>query len=144
MTKSINVFTDGGSRGNPGPSAIGVYIEDNNGKEIAGFGKRTGIATNNTAEYKAVVEALSWIGLHKKALSEVETINFFLDSSLVCSQINGLFKIKNANLRNYLYKIRELENNINYKIYYRYIPREKNKRADRLVNHALDSKLQLP
>ena len=58
---TLNVFTDGGARGNPGPSAIGVYITDGNKKEIAGFGKKIGIATNNVAEYKAVLEALSWI-----------------------------------------------------------------------------------
>ena len=58
---SINVFTDGGSRGNPGQASLGVYIESDEGMEIKSIGKRLGIATNNVAEYSAIKEALSWI-----------------------------------------------------------------------------------
>lgn len=139
MIKKLNIFTDGGARGNPGPSAVGVYIEDENGEEVINIGKVIGIATNNTAEYKAVIEALLWIVENKKNLSENTIINFYLDSLLVCSQIKGLFKVKNADLRNYLFKIRELEAEIKNSIYYTHIPREKNKNADALVNKALDT-----
>lgn len=139
MTKTLNIFTDGGARGNPGPAAIGVYIESGEGKEIAGFGKKIGVATNNAAEYKGVMEALIWVVSYQKT-HDVKVLNFYLDSRLVCSQINGLFKIKNADLRNYLLKVRELEGGINCPIHYNHILREKNKKADSFVNQALDSR----
>ena len=139
MIKSLNVFTDGGARGNPGPSAIGVYIEDANNKKISGFGKTIGIATNNVAEYKAVIEALTWIIENKKDLGEDAKINFFLDSRLVCSQIIGLFKVKNADLRNLLFDVRQREAQINFPIFYKHIPREQNTKADAFVNAALDT-----
>lgn len=138
MISNINVFTDGGARGNPGPSAIGVYIESLDGKIISGFGKRIGIATNNVAEYKAVIEALTWIIENKKSFAQDTKINFFLDSKLVCSQIIGLFKVKNADLRNLLFDVRQMEAQIQLPIYYKHIPREKNTKADAFVNQALD------
>lgn len=138
MTNNINVFTDGGARGNPGPSAIGVYIESADGKIISGFGKTIGVATNNVAEYKAVIEALSWIIENKKSMSDDAKVNFFLDSKLVCSQIIGLFKVKNVDLRNLLFDVREREAQINLPIYYKHIPREQNSKADAFVNEALD------
>ncbi len=138
MKKEINIFTDGGSRGNPGPSAIGVFIQGEDGAEIASFGKRIGNATNNVAEYQAAVAALQWLFENQNSLS-ASKVNFYLDSNLVCSQINGVFKIKNATLREYLFKIRQLESEIKLDIYYSHIPREENYRADRLVNLALDS-----
>ncbi len=138
MTNTLNVFTDGGARGNPGASAIGVYITDGNNKKIAGFGKTIGIATNNTAEYKAVIEALDWIIENKKSLSKDTKINFFMDSKLVCSQIIGIFKVKNADLRNLLFDVRQREAQINFPIYYKHIPREHNTKADEFVNSALD------
>lgn len=127
----INVYTDGGARGNPGPAATGIYITSNDGKEILRLGKRIGETTNNTAEYRAVIEALSWI---KENLKEKLTISFFLDSSLVVNQLNGIFKVKEKHLRDLLFRIRQLEQEINTDISYRYIPREKNKVADFLVN----------
>jgi len=106
MNKIINIFTDGGARGNPGPAAIGVYIEDENKKEISSFGKTIGSATNNVAEYRAVVEALLWISNNKDLVLGTASLNFYMDSKLVCSQINRIFKIKNDILKNYLFQIR--------------------------------------
>ncbi len=137
MDGFINVFTDGGARGNPGPAAIGVYITDSNSKEIAGFGKKIGIVTNNVAEYEAVVEALSWIIKNKKNLNITKAF-FFLDSLLVYSQITGLYKVKNSNLRSILFSVREKEEKIGLPIFYKHIPREQNKKADMYVNKALD------
>lgn len=138
MVNIINVFTDGGARGNPGPAAIGVYIEDENNKMIAGFGQQIGFATNNSAEYRAVIKALDWIIENKKSFFKNTKINFFLDSKLVCSQIIGLFKVKNADLRNLLFDVRDREAQINLPMYYRHIPREQNTKADAFVNQALD------
>src|SRR3989304_4407591 len=138
MIKTLNVFTDGGARGNPGPSAIGVYIADENNKKIAGFGKTIGVATNNVAEYQAVIEALSWIIENKKDFSKDAKIYFSLDSKLVCSQIIGLFKVKNVDLRGLLFEVRDREAQISLPIYYKHIPREQNSKADVLVNEVLD------
>ena len=137
----ITINCDGGARGNPGPSATGVYIADEKNKKIAGFGKTTGIATNNAAEYKAVIEALDWVVENKKSLSESVKINFFLDSKLVCSQIIGLFKVKNAGLKDLLLDVRDREGQVNVPIYYKHIPREQNVKADAFVNEALDREL---
>lgn len=144
MIKKLNIFTDGGARGNPGPSAIGVYIENEKGEEVISIGKEIGTATNNTAEYKAVIEAFLWIIENKEKFSESTVINFYLDSLLVCSQIKGLFKVKNADLRTYLFEIRQLEAEIKNPIFYTHIPREKNRKADALVNKALDMAINLP
>ncbi len=138
MINIVNVFTDGGARGNPGTSAIGVYIADGNNKKLTGFGKAIGVATNNVAEYKAVIEALDWIIENKKNLNEDARINFHLDSRLVCSQIIGIFKVKNTDLRNLLMDVRNREAQINFPIFYKNIPREENVKADELVNQALD------
>jgi ribonuclease HI len=138
MVNLINIFTDGGARGNPGPAAIGVYISDENNKKIAGFGKTIGEATNNVAEYSAVIEALDWVIENKHIFSDSAKINFYLDSKLACSQIIGLFKVKNANLRDLLFSVRDREAQIKMPIYYKHIPREKNTLADAFVNEALD------
>lgn len=141
MINTLNIYTDGGARGNPGPGAIGVYITDGSNKKIAGFGKIIGIATNNAAEYKAVIEALDWVIENKKSLSENAKINFFLDSKLVCSQIIGIFKVKNVGLKDLLLDVRDREGQVCLKMYYKHIPREQNAKADAFVNEALDSDL---
>lgn len=135
--KSISIHTDGGSRGNPGPAAIGIFIEDEN-KTLAKIGKKIGETTNNIAEYKAVLEALSWI-LENREKTKGSRINFFIDSQLIYSQIIGVYKIKNENLRAILFEIRKKEAEINSTINYNHVPREKNKKADTLVNMALDN-----
>ena len=138
MIDILNVFTDGGARGNPGEGAIGVYIEDESRQQLAGFGKTIGIATNNVAEYRAVLEALGWIYENKQNIANKAKIFFFLDSRLVCSQLTGHFKIKNKNLKELYFLIKEKERLIGIPISYRNIPRELNKKADALVNEALD------
>ena len=137
--KSLNIFTDGGARGNPGPSAIGVYVESDSQKKLVGFGRTIGVATNNVAEYKAVLGALDWLIENKKEFPEDIKIYFLMDSKLVCSQIIGLFKVKNLDLRNLLFEARDREAQINLPIYYKHIPREKNTKADSFVNEALDN-----
>ncbi len=130
--KNIKIFTDGGSRGNPGPSAIGVLILDEKNKELFRLGKQIGIATNNIAEYSAVFEALLWV---KNNLNGHDTIlQFYLDSSLAVNQLNGIFKIKNQELKKIIVRIKKLEKEISEKIFYYKIAREKNKTADFLVN----------
>lgn len=136
----INVFTDGGSRGNPGEAGIGVYVVDENNKALCRIGKKIGIATNNVAEYKAVVEAYLWLIANKNIIKAETKINFFMDSELVVSQLNGIYKIKNIALQKLVIEIRKLESQVKAIIRYAHIPRENNKEADRMVNMALDNK----
>ena len=152
------IHTDGGARGNPGPAAIGIIIEpikptDTNKLKIIEIGKRIGETTNNVAEYTAVREALKeikslrqrrtslWQDKSKVKSKEKEflEINFHLDSNLVVNQLNGTFKVKDSNLRNLLMEIRMLEQEVGGLISYNHIPREQNRRADFLVNKALDN-----
>lgn len=136
----LSVFTDGGARGNPGPAAIGVYITDGRA-DVFSLGEKIGISTNNVAEYKAILKAISWLSAQKELINVHEEICFYMDSELAYSQLVGIYKIKNAALREILFSIREKEAEIKAKIRYFHIPREKNKQADRLVNLALDNNL---
>lgn len=131
---TLKIFTDGGSKGNPGPSRVAaVFYQDN--KKIHQFHKNIGRATNNDAEYQALILALETIKNHLLTSSyPLERIIFYSDSSLLINQVNGLFKVKHGKIRDYLLKIRILEEEIGIPINYRLIPREKNKEADRLVN----------
>ena len=137
----IHIYTDGGSRGNPGPAASGVYITDQAGNKITGFGKKLGTQTNNFAEYTAVIQAFEWVISHRNEFDESLHIAFFMDSQLVYSQILGIWKVKNEAIGNLLGIIREKQSLLTAIITYSHIPREKNKNADRYVNLALDNKL---
>lgn len=132
----LTIFCDGGSRGNPGEAAYAFIITDFTGKELYKEAKKIGISTNNTAEYKAVVAALEWIVASKP---EATQITFNLDSQLVVMQLNGKFKVKSETIRGFYFEVKKLEEIIPARIFYRLIPREKNVRADILVNMALDS-----
>lgn len=132
---TISVFCDGGARGNPGPAAWGFVVKKD-GKVIHEAGGYIGIATNNIAEYTAVVVALTYL---KEGL-EGSDLSFYLDSQLVASQLSGIYKVKNSSLRELIFEIKILENSFG-KITYTHIPREQNKEADRQVNLALDKAL---
>lgn len=138
---NLFVFTDGGARGNPGPAAVGVFIVSEEKKEIAKIGKRIGFTTNNVAEYKAILEGLSFLGENRDRLKEYANVLFFLDSELAFRQLSGLYKVKNKNLQELLFKIRVKEQELGIPISYSHIRREKNKIADKLVNLALDNKM---
>lgn len=133
--KKIVVYTDGGSRGNPGPAAIGVVIND---KE---YGEYLGEKTNNQAEYEAVIFALKktkqLIGKAKAKESEIE---IRMDSELVVKQLNGEYKILEENLQPLFIKVWNLKFDFK-KVEFRHVPREENKGADRLVNKVLDARL---
>ncbi|MCL4360480.1 ribonuclease HI family protein [Patescibacteria group bacterium] len=144
----LDVYTDGGARGNPGPAAIGVLLLLRDGKEgrirstLAEFGRVIGNATNNVAEYSAVLAAYERIEA-EKPLSDraIERIAWHMDSLLVVQQLNGLFKVKHPTLRILLFRIKIFEQGAGVPVHYIHIPRMQNARADRLVNKALDSAL---
>lgn len=132
MAKLI-IHSDGAARGNPGPAGIGVVISDETGQPISEFGEAIGDATNNVAEYTALIRALEVAS----GLGAAE-VHMFLDSELVVKQLKGEYRVKNAGLKGLHAAAMEL-----LKRYERarvtHIPREKNKEADRLANEALDA-----
>lgn len=134
------IHTDGGARGNPGPAAIGVVIEG--AGEIKKYGEYIGEATNNEAEYQAVIFALKklkqLIG-KEKAKSKAE-IELHLDSELLANQLNGEYKIKETGLQKLFLEVWNLKQDFKSTVF-KYIPRENNRGADKLVNQALDKEL---
>src|SRR3989344_570996 len=136
---SIFVYTDGGARGNPGPSALGVYIEDDKGTTLFSLGKRLGETTNNIAEYSAIVEAFNWLIENKGMLGKNCKIYFYMDSLLAYSHIKKIYKIKNEKLKELIFTIWEKEKILGLSVSYNHVRREGNKKADALVNLALDN-----
>ena len=134
------VYTDGGSRGNPGPAAIGIVICDKYGNVIKKYSKAIDETTNNEAEYQAVIFALQKIKFlfGKKKAKELE-IEIKTDSELVSKQLNHQYKIKEKNLIPFFIKVWNLEMDFK-KVFFTHIPREENKEADRLVNQELDKR----
>lgn len=138
--KTLKVYCDGGARGNPGPAAAAFVVVSPKGRILAKKGFYIGRATNNSAEYYAVLAALQWV--RKNADSQnrgVFKTKVFLDSQLVTNQLSGKFKIRKQNLKRLAMKIKELEKGITGGISYYSVPRNKNRLADFLVNQTLDS-----
>lgn len=131
--KKIIIYTDGGARGNPGPSGIGAVLYDEKNNLLAEISEYIGEGTNNQAEYKAVIAALN-----KAKELKAEILEFFLDSELVVQQLNRAYKVKEKELANLFLQIHNISL-LFKKITYQHIPREKNKEADKLVNKALDN-----
>jgi len=136
MENKIRMYTDGGSRGNPGPAAVGVHIETL-GKN---YHECIGIKTNNDAEYEALILGLKKIKqvVGKNKIKEIEA-ECFLDSELVVKQLNHEYKIKEERIQKFFIEIWNLTIEFG-KVEFIHIPREKNKIADALVNQALDEK----
>lgn len=131
------IYTDGASRGNPGLASYGFSIRDESGKILYEEGEYIGIATNNFAEYSAVLNALKYVV--DNVNGKLSAINFYLDSKLVVEQLSGRYRIKSNSLKQLIDQIKEFENNLT-KVTYQHIPRELNKAADWLANQALDNR----
>ncbi len=132
MAEEVLICTDGASRGNPGPAAIGAIIRDRQGKTLAQVSRRIGVTTNNQAEYRAVIAALEE-ALRLAALR----VKLFSDSELVVRQLQGRYRVRNAALRPLFERTKELARRLE-SFSVAYIPRERNTEADRLTNRALD------
>jgi ribonuclease HI len=129
---TLTVHVDGGARGNPGPAAIGVVVSGADGEVLEEVGETIGVATNNVAEYRAVLRGLQLAGAH--GAHEVEIVN---DSELVARQLTGAYKVKHPSMRPlHAEAISALRGFNGWKI--RTVPRAQNARADALVNAALD------
>ena len=136
--EKIIIYTDGGSRGNPGPAGMGVVVANEKGKMVKEYSGFLGVKTNNEAEYEAVIFGLKKIKalLGKEKIKNTE-IEFRLDSELVARQLEGFYKIENEKLAPLFLKIWNLKIDFG-RIYFKHIPREQNMEADRLANEAMD------
>ena len=128
----VVVYCDGGSRGNPGPSALGVVIKTTKGDAIAEISEFLGVQTNNYAEYMAVVRAMEYL-----RDNNIKSAQFYLDSQLVVRQLNGEYKIKSDNIKRLNQKVNELRAYVD--VSFEHVYRENNKEADAEVNKALDN-----
>lgn len=132
MEEDLIIYSDGGSRGNPGPAALGFLIQNQSGGTLFKEGRFIGITTNNTAEYQAVTAALT------KALQfKSREVVCYLDSELVVKQLNGQYRVKNPRIIVYYNNLKKIISLFS-KVQFKHIPREKNHEADRLVNQTLD------
>lgn len=130
---TLHLFSDGGSRGNPGQAAIGVILEDPvKGEVLREHYERIGIGTNNVAEYRALIE-----GLKIAKRYHPNRLICHLDSELIVKQLNGQYKVKMATMKEFFDEIQELNQHFP-DIVFMHIPRSDNYRADALVNKALD------
>lgn len=137
--KKFIIYTDGGSRGNPGKAAIGVVICNEKGQEVKKYGEYLGDnLTNNEAEYSAVIFSLKkFKALFGKKLAENTDIEIRADSELVIKQLNGEYRLENPKIQQFFIEIWNLK--FDFKsVKFKHIPRERNKEADRLLNEALD------
>ena len=125
--------TDGGARGNPGPAAYGYVLEAEDGTVLAAHGERIGVATNNVAEYSALIA-----GLEKARELGVEEVEVVSDSELLVKQMRGEYRIKNETLQGLAAKARRVARELG-EVRYTAVRREHNELADRLVNEALDA-----
>lgn len=130
--KKLIIYTDGGARGNPGPSGIGAVFYDEQKNTVAEISEYIGKATNNQAEYKAVVAAII-----KARKLGAEELDFYLDSELVVKQLNREYKVKNKELAPLFVQIYNVMLDFK-KVVFTHVPRELNKAADRLANLAMD------
>jgi ribonuclease HI len=130
--KVVRLFTDGAARGNPGPAGLGISIEDENGMKLQTLHKWIGTATNNQAEYRALLE-----GLKAVRAWNPDRLEMRLDSKLVVEQVKGVYKVKEPQLKELHEQVKSLlaefgDWNIEH------VDREQNKRADLLANMAID------
>jgi ribonuclease HI len=134
--EEIQFFTDGGSRGNPGPAASGVVILTMDSQIVEKFGVFLGNTTNNVAEWTAVKLAFEALEKYRP-----QRVHGFMDSELVCRQLNGQYKVKDPTLRQIYLKVMNLA--ASYQVSFEHVYREKNKLADAQVNLAIDKALGL-
>lgn len=130
--KILSINTDGAARGNPGPAAIGAVIKDDRGQIVETISRRIGKATNNQAEYRAIIA-----GLERAVKLGARQVKIFSDSELAVKQINGRYRVKNASLREFYEKVVKLAGALD-SFSITHVRRHKSAAADSLANRALD------
>lgn len=131
--EQLNLFTDGGSKGNPGPGSIGIVVCDGNNNLLYEYSECIGHCTNNQAEYRALIKGLDLCALYTR-----KRITVFSDSELMIKQMNGVYRLKNVELRSLFQEVKDQER-IFENLVYQHVKRDSNqriKRADELLNQA--------
>lgn len=136
MERKLIINTDGGARGNPGPAGIGVVIRDSSNSIISEHKRYIGEATNNIAEYKALILALE----EAKKLG-ADVVDVRMDSELIVRQMQGIYKIKEPTLQKLAGEVKNLKSKFQ-NITFTHVRRELNKEADKLVNEAIDREVE--
>lgn len=138
MAHALKLFSDGGARGNPGPAGIGYVVYSSAGIILEKCGNYLGIATNNQAEYRALISGLEWVVAHHPN----SYLEIYLDSLLIVNQLLGRYRVKHPQLLPLFQKARGLLSELSgYRI--AHVPRGDNSLADSLVNQAIDQALGL-
>ncbi|MBI2464598.1 ribonuclease HI family protein [Candidatus Shapirobacteria bacterium] len=135
----VSVYTDGGSRGNPGHSGFGVVIYDEKKQIVAKLSKYIGIRTNNEAEYSALIDSLLWLR-DNSTLHSISAATFYSDSQLMVRQLQGKYKVKAQNIKPLFNQAKSLLDSLKLTYQFSDIPREQNSLADSLANQAMDRK----
>ena len=130
--KVLRLFTDGGSRGNPGPAGLGIVIEDDQGMRLWGGHRFVGRATNNQAEYLALID-----GLRKVSEWKPDALEIYMDSELVVKQVSGRYRVRHADLQPLHRQALGLLQGF-ARVNVSHVPREHNRGADALANRAMD------
>jgi len=128
----FSLYSDGGSRGNPGKSGAGFVFYDEKNQEYFAGKKYLGVATNNVAEYSALV-----LGLQKAEEMGIKSLSCFLDSELIVKQLHGIYRVKKPELKIFFNQVKSLMASFQ-EISFSHVRREKNTRADQLANQAMD------
>jgi ribonuclease HI len=135
--KGLSIYIDGAAKGNPGPAGIGVVLRDADNALVKNIDRFIGIATNNVAEYTALIT-----GMEEARKLKVKVITINTDSELIAKQLGGEYKVKSPALKDLYSKVSRLLDDFEY-VSINNIPREKNKDADRLANKAINNSLKV-
>lgn len=127
----MTLYTDGGARGNPGPAGIG-YVLTPEGADPIEHEEYIGEATNNQAEYRALLA-----GLTRAQAQGADEVDCYLDSELVVRQVNGQYRVKNADLKQLVEQVKKVSDTFS-RVSFQHVPRAQNAKADKLVNDAID------
>ncbi len=138
---TIDIYTDGGSRGNPGVAGYGVVIYDDQKNILYKEAKFIGIKTNNEAEYSGIIAALEWVKKNQDNY-QITGLNFFADSQLMIRQLQGLYKVKAPTLLPLFAHSQQLLTQINLPAKFTDVRRDFNQLADQLANQAMDNRLK--
>jgi ribonuclease HI len=134
---NLSIYTDGGSRGNPGRSGCGLVVYDDLDNILFQQSLYLGIKTNNQAEYSGLVSALNWLSSNQQNYS-IDKASIFMDSQLIIRQMQGIYKVKSKNLIAHFQKAKDIVSQLSFPISFKHVLRDKNTLADELANSAMD------
>lgn len=141
MSQTISLHTDGGARGNPGPSAAGIVFHDHQGQVINSFSKYLGVTTNNQAEYQALLLGLKYLQNNIDKFPPISSLHVFMDSELIINQLTGKYKIKHPDIIPLAKEAFSILQLLPFSVTFTHVPRSQNSDADLLVNQELDSQV---